>query len=155
MDWTTWDREVATVNQFYIWAASPKRRLVEENPILQRENRAPEHHRRGRSTTPAEASHQGAAKDVKWLTPRMYRMWRDVGLRGYTPEGLPDPSFRGRFASRNATYADLMIRTGLRLCEQTSLSVFEVPSEVPGTLNARTWIPHVIAKYLSLIHICV
>ncbi|MGW3021160.1 tyrosine-type recombinase/integrase [Streptomyces longwoodensis] len=153
VDWTTWDREVATVNQFYIWAAHPRRGFVRENPILQRENRAPEHHRRGRDITPAEASRQGPRRDVKWLTPRMYRTWRDVGLRGYTPEGLPDKSFRGRFASRNATYADLMIRTGLRLCEQTSLSVFEVPAEIPGTLNARTWIPHVIAKYGSARHI--
>jgi len=30
--------------------------------------------------------------DVKWVTPRTYRLWRDVGLIGYGISGQPDPS---------------------------------------------------------------
>jgi site-specific recombinase XerD len=39
-----------------------------------------------------------------------------------------------------------MIRTGLRLSEQTSLSLYEVPEIVPGVLIARTRLPRAIAK---------
>ncbi|KJS53503.1 integrase [Streptomyces rubellomurinus subsp. indigoferus] len=152
VDWVTWDREVATVNAFYKWAVHPRRAYAAENPIIQREARAHPaqgHHRGTTTMTPAESSHTGPRNEVVWLTPQMYRMWRDVGLRGYTPAGLPDRSFRGRFATRNATYSDLMIRTGVRLCEQTSLSLFELPHQVPGQANTRTWLPAAIAKYGS------
>ncbi|MDH6700426.1 integrase [Streptomyces sp. MAA16] len=150
VDWTTWDREVATVNAFYQWAIHPKRAYAAENPIIQREARAhPSQGHRTVTMTPAESSHTGPRNEVVWLTPEMYRSWRDVGLRGYTPAGMPDPSFRGRFATRNATYSDQMIRTGMRLCEQTSLSLFELPHQVPGKANTRTWLPEAIAKYGS------
>ncbi|QDO42893.1 site-specific integrase [Streptomyces sp. RLB3-17] len=150
VDWQTWDREVATVNSFYNWAIHPRRKYAAENPILQRESRARDSHGRRRGgTTPAEASHTGPRNQIVWLTPEMYRAWRDIGLRGYTHQGLRDRSFRGRFGTRNATYSDLMIRTGLRLCEQTSLSLFEVPHPVPGKANLRSWLPWTIAKYGS------
>lgn len=142
---TTWDREVADVNTFYNWAVYHGYTRV--NPIVQRESRIRDPHRRGAgTTTPAEASQQGPLNDVEWMTAAMYRLWRDVGLRGLTASGLPNPSFRGRFASRNATYSDLLIRTGLRLCEQTALSLFDIPTLVPGVDNARAWLPEAIAK---------
>jgi site-specific recombinase XerD len=146
---TTWDREVATVNQFYGWAV--RSGLAFSNPILSR----PVHrHRPGargvggvaEGWTPAEATHQGSRRDVAWLPPRVYQRWRDVGVRGFGPDGLPDPGFRGRYAGRNAAFTDLLIRTGLRLSEATSLSLFELPSRVGGVVNARTWLPAAIAK---------
>jgi site-specific recombinase XerD len=140
----TWDREVATVNRFYRWAV--RQGYVAANPIVQRESRSHEPWRQSLGETPAESSHQGPRHDVRWMPPATYRRWRDVGVRGFTVAGLPDRSFRGRYASRNATYADFMIRTGLRLSEQTSLSLYEVPEIVPGVLNARTWLPRAIAK---------
>ena len=152
VDWTTWDREVATVNTFYKWAVDSERGYADRNPILQREARLHLAHGRGRQgsvTTPAESSRTGPRGEVVWLTPEMYRSWRDVGLRGYTPQGLADRSFRGRFGTRNATYSDLMIRTGMRLCEQTSLSLFELPHPVPGKANVRTKLPWRIAKFGS------
>ena len=33
---------------------------------------------------------------MKWVTPRTYRLRRDVGLLGYDADGQPDPSWRGR-----------------------------------------------------------
>ena len=141
---TTWDREVATVNQFYRWAVAQGHA---RNPFLQRESRSRDPRRRRSSgRTPAEASHTGRRNDIEWLPPAAYRQWRDIGVRGFTADGLPDRSFRGRFASRNATYCDLMIRTGLRLSEQTSLSVFELPEPVAGMLHMRAWLPSAIAK---------
>jgi site-specific recombinase XerD len=140
----TWDREVATVNQFYRWAV--RQGYVAANPILQRESRSREPGRQSSDETPAESSHEGPRHDMEWMPPATYRQWRDVGVRGFTVAGLPDRSFRGRYASRNATYSDLMIRTGLRLSEQTSLSLYDVPEIVPGVLIARTRLPRAIAK---------
>ncbi|MFF7117491.1 tyrosine-type recombinase/integrase [Streptomyces albogriseolus] len=141
---TTWDREVATVHQFYIWAV--REGHAARNPFRQRKSRSRDPRKRTAEETPAEASHEGRRNDIEWLPPVLYRQWRDAGLRGFTPEGLPDRSFRGRFASRNGAYSDSMIRTGLRLSEQTSLSLFELPEVVPGLLNMRSWLPKAIAK---------
>jgi site-specific recombinase XerD len=143
----TWDREVATVNQFYRWAL--RQGYVAANPIIQRESRSREPGRQSSDETPAESSHQGPRNDMEWMPPATYRQWRDIGVRGFTAAGLADRSFRGRYASRNATYTDLMIRTGLRLSEQTSLSLYEVPEIIPGMLNAWTWLPRAIAKGAS------
>jgi site-specific recombinase XerD len=147
----TWDREVATVNKFYRWAV--RQGYVAANPIIQRESRSREPWRQDSGETPAEYSHQGPRHDMAWMPPATYRQWRDVGVRGFTVAGLADRSFRGRYASRNATYADFMVRTGLRLSEQTSLSLYDVPEIVPGVLNARTWLPRAIAKGGSARHI--
>ena len=70
----------------------------------------------------------------------------DVGIRGYLPDGQEDSSFRGRWASRDAAYTDLMIRTGLRNSEQSSLSMYELPERVAGISNFRTILPSSIAK---------
>lgn len=147
----TWDREVATVNRFYRWAV--RMGHVQQSPFVQRDVRHQLSHRSGATETPAEASHLGPRRDVRWLTPAMYRRWRDVGVRGLQADGLPDPSFRGRYASRNAAYTDLLIRTGLRLSEQTSLSLFEVPRPSTATGHARSWLPASIAKGGSARHI--
>jgi hypothetical protein len=55
----------------------------------------------------------------------------------------------GAFAGEHAAFADLMVRTGLRLCEQSLLTMFElpdVPSPGSGVVNARTVLPNAIAK---------
>jgi integrase len=85
------------------------------------------------------------------LTPADYRLWRDIGLRGYGADGLPRGGFRGRWEGRNAAFADLMVRTGMRLEEQSSLTVFEVPVHPSprGTGFQRFWLPESIAKGAS------
>ncbi len=150
VEFSTWDREVATVNRFYRWAV--RRGHVPDNPILQREGRGSPFRRSDGREVPAEASSTGPRRRVAWLTPAMYRQWRDAGVRGLDLQGRPDPGFRGRFASRNAAYTDLMFRTGLRLAEQTSLSLFEVPELAGGVVNARAWLPARIAKGGSARH---
>lgn len=143
-----WDREVATVNQFYVWAVSQG--LVAGNPIRQRiETRQGISGRGEPRQVPAESSHVGPSRDVKWLPPRSYHLWRNVGVCGFASEDQPREEFRGRWAARNAAFADLMVRTGLRLCEQSSLTMFELP-DVPlrgsGVVNARMVLPNSIAK---------
>ncbi len=147
---STWDRELAAVNQFYRWQV--KAGNVQANPIPQRAVRLPsfESGWRGRGSpggeTPATASHGARREKVEWLPAASYRRWRDVGMRGYTPEGLVDPEFRGRWAARNATFCDLMVRTGMRLSEQCALTVFEVPLDPGSGGYQRFWLPPVIAK---------
>jgi hypothetical protein len=103
---STWDREVAAVNQFYDWAV--RHGYLVDNPVPQRQRRrAPVEAGRPTSrsvpvgTTPATYSHDAARERVQWLPPPAYGRWRDVGLRGYTGEGLPTRGFGD--AGPNAT----------------------------------------------------
>lgn len=143
----TWNREVATVNGFYRWAV--RRDLVRENPIEQRPTRDRDGHRRrdaGAAETPAEAAHDARRVALAWLPPASYRRWRDVGIRGYRRDGLADRAFRGRHASRNQAFCDLMVRTGLRVSEQVSLTRFELPEPDDLRVYHPTTLPVVIAK---------
>ena len=123
---STWNREVSAQNRFFRWQQARGR--IGVNPIPQRARRArPGSYRGELGTTAATYSHDARRSKVEWLPAASYRVWRDVGLRGYSHTGLPDPTFRGRWAARNATFADLMVRTGMRLTEQASLLRTEIP----------------------------
>jgi site-specific recombinase XerD len=139
------DRELAMLNGFYGWAY--RRGLVPYMPIPQRPRRVVRQRENsvGPPTTAAARSHDACRDLVRWLTPEQYRRWRDVGLRGYGTDGLPEPGFRGRWAARNAAFADLMVRTGLRLTEQASLTVGELPA-AGGSAYHRFWLPAAVAK---------
>ncbi|GAA2788233.1 hypothetical protein GCM10010470_23490 [Saccharopolyspora taberi] len=50
--------------------------------------------------------------------------------------GKGNVGFRGRWAGRNAAFCDLMVRTGMRLTEQASLTIFELPCH-PSRLNGH------------------
>jgi hypothetical protein len=43
--------------------------------------------------------------DVKWVTPRTYRLWRGTGLLGYDADGQPDPSWRGSKEAAKGLFA--------------------------------------------------
>ena len=128
---STWNREVAAVNRFYVWQM--RARNLATNPIPQMASRRPYEDWGSDGgqpvLRPATYSHAGSRERVQWLTAEAYRRWRDVGVRGYSAAGLPDPAFRGRWASRNAVFCDLLVRTGMRLSEQAGLTVFEVPTD--------------------------
>jgi hypothetical protein len=81
---------------------------------------------------PANRATGVRAANVKWFTPRTYRLWRDTGLRGYTVGGLPEAGWRGRNEGRNAAFADLLFESGLRLREAGCLLTIEVPDAVLG-----------------------
>ncbi|WP_245922395.1 site-specific integrase [Nocardia nova] len=98
------------------------------------------------ATTPATYSHGASRERIEWVPAATYRLWRDVGMRGYTPAGLPDSGFRGRWAARNALFTDVMVRTGLRLAEQSALTTFEMPTDRGLGGYQRFWLPMAIAK---------
>ncbi len=83
---------------------------------------------------------------VKWLTPRAYQQWRDVGLRGYRLDGSRDSSWRGRCDARNAAFANLLWSSGLRLREAGTLLMIEVPMAESGSRYARGRVAHAVAK---------
>ncbi len=142
---STWNRELALVSGFFAWAV--RQGLLARNPVAMRAGR--DHgQRRARDGTeiPAARARDAAGDRVDWLTPAQYRRWRDCGLRGYQASGLPDSRFRGRWASRNALFADVMVRTGLRLAEQASLTVLEIPHGLAGQGYQRFWLPGAVAK---------
>lgn len=147
----TWSQEVSHVNQFYVWAT--RQGQVGMMPIPHRARRpAPQGTLRAAGdgeTVPATYAHDEGGERVEWLPPISYRLWRDVGLRGYGADGLPVAGFKGRWSARNATFADLMVRTGMRLTEQSSLTVMEVPTGTGSGGYQRFWLPGSIAKWRS------
>ncbi len=147
---TTWNRELAAVNQFYRWAVQAGHVRVHPIPQAFRRPGPREADRARRSTLdeqrPATYARDVGATPVRWLPISSYRQWRDVGVRGFDVEGLPRSSFRGRWAARNAVFCDLMIRTGLRLAEQSALLVSEVPGKSSELDFSTFWLPAAIAK---------
>ena len=147
---STWNREVAAVSKFFRWAQWAGH--CPRQPIPHRLASAPpaglRAYRRGQEVA-ATYSHDARRDRIQWLTPSTYRTWRDVGLRGYSLSGLSDPGFRGRWAARNAAFADLMVRTGMRLSEQASIMVAELPLLSGPERYQRFWLAPAIAKRAS------
>ncbi|MFD7087855.1 site-specific integrase [Streptomyces sp. NPDC059896] len=117
-----WNRELAALTRLYKWAV--RRRHMAASPVTEREVMG----RRGEVVrVPAARATDVRSSNVKWLTPRAYRLWRDVGLRGYGADGRRDTSWRGRNDDRNAAYSDLLFSSGVRRSEGGSLLTIEIP----------------------------
>lgn len=149
---STWNREVAGVDAFYRWAVRAGHVATSPIPQVARRSRVGSHlaRRTVDEQRPATYARDAGGERVEWLPPVEYRLWRDVGVRGFDAAGLPRSGFRGRWVARNATFCDLMIRTGLRLAEQSALTVFDVPSWTPECgAYVRFWLPVAVAKGIS------
>ena len=59
---------------------------------------------------------------------------------------MSEPPATGDWSARNATFADLMVRTGMRLSEQVSLAMSELPTHVGMGGYQRFWPPRAIRK---------
>ena len=126
----TWNKAVAALTLLSSWAVSQGHMPRSPIPTAGR----------GRSRWGARSTNAKAQRN-RWVTPRTYRVWRDVGLRGYTLAAgqgnavvadAPDSSWRGRQAQRNAAFTDLMFTSALRRRELATLLVVELPA-VAGT----------------------
>ncbi|OEV19362.1 integrase [Streptomyces nanshensis] len=156
VDGDTWTQEVSHLQQFYVYAK--KKLWVPEIPIPQRPSRdANRGEKRGRrrskaastgatETVPATYAHDEGGEVMEWLPAQSYRRWRDVGVLGYDREGLPRDNFRGRWASRNGVFSDSTVRTGLRLEEQASRLITEVPTGPGPAGYSKSWLPKAISK---------
>lgn len=123
---TKWNRELAAFTSLYGWAA--ENRHVPRNPVAMRQVRG----RDGDVLTVAAARAKDARpSNVHWLTPRTWRRWVDVGLRGHARDGVPEPGWAGRLEDRNVALVRLLVTSGLRRSEGGSLLTFEVPARRP------------------------
>ncbi|MCX4718184.1 site-specific integrase [Streptomyces virginiae] len=119
---STWGKELAALRLLYDIAR--KLRFVADSPVLLRSFVLPD----GTMVESAElAPADVRGSDVKWLTPRAYRLWRDVGLGGLLSDGLENPSWPGRNDARDTSYADLVYSSGLRRREGGTLLLAELP----------------------------
>lgn len=118
-----WGRELAAYRLLYDWATA--RGYVAVNPVRLRSVRTRDG---AMAEVPELAPVDVRTSDVKWLTPRAWRLWRDVGLRGMLPDGTEDPAWRGRNDGRDAAFADLLYGSGLRRREAGTLLESELPS---------------------------
>ncbi|MFJ5924670.1 integrase [Kitasatospora sp. NPDC092948] len=157
IDGSTWSQDTSHVFQFYEHAK--REGWVSEIPIPLREAREsatspggpPVVDKRGRKSrkVPASYAHDEGGQRIEWLPAASYRRWRDVGVRGYDRCGLPRDNFRGRWASRNSTFTDKLVRTGMRLEEQGTLLRTEIPLGKGPPGYSKFWLPRSIAKRQS------
>jgi integrase len=132
--------DLAAIRRFYLWAAQ---QTGVENPVRLR---VVGQTRFGEDVTALEAGPSGVRRaDVKWLTPEAFRLWRNLGLRGFTAEGIPTPSWRGRTEDRDVAYAEGLYGTGLRMAEWSSMLTIELPSAGYEGLF-RGWVASACAK---------
>ncbi|MFF4617728.1 site-specific integrase [Nonomuraea jabiensis] len=120
---TKWDRELAAFMHLYKWAV--KYKVMPYNPAATTQVMG----RHGQVLTVPEARAKDARPtNVHWLTPRTWRRWIDIGLRGHTRDGVPEPGWVGRTEDRNVAFAKVLVSSGLRRSEGGSLLTFEVPA---------------------------
>lgn len=135
------NRELAALRLLYDWAALTG--LIAGSPVVLASGRG----RDGRSSSgPALRSKDVRSANVKWLTPRFYRRWRDIGLGGYGIDGRRDRSWRGRGDGRNVAFAELLWSSGLRLREAGSMLVCELPTR-SGRAYCRGRVPAATSKW--------
>ena len=127
----SWNRAVAALDKLYRWAVEEG--LVTQSPFTYRDvwRRLPSGAGRTRIVTRNQAYERAAKRaDVKFITIEDYRRFRDVGLQGLSPDGTARAGARDRNGSRNALFADLLITTGLRLEEASSLLAVEIEDAI-------------------------
>ncbi|HVV51038.1 MAG TPA: site-specific integrase, partial [Polyangia bacterium] len=136
---SSWNRAVATLDKLYRWGAAQG--LVAEAPFTHRAVWRRGHAgRRGHIAARNDACERAAKRsDVRFVTLEDYRVFRDVGLRGLTLEGAERPGARDRNGARNALFAELLVTTGLRLEEASSLFAAEVPGAAAAA-DRQIWL---------------
>lgn len=142
---STWNRESAGALRFFRWALQEG--LISESPVgySQREGGWRRSGERRARTVVAERRSGGSRGHLTWMTGAEYRRWRDVGVRGFTESGVRPIITSRSMSGRDSAYVDMMVRTGLRLTEQSSLIVTDVPAR-DGSPYVSGDLPSAIAK---------
>lgn len=122
--------DLAALAALYGWAS---RRHGIANPVLRREILAPARRRdTWGAAGPAHAAAEPAGvrdRDVKWLDPKAVGRWINVGMLGFSLDGLEPDSPAGRTGARDAAFAGLLYGSGLRVSEAASLLADELPDD--------------------------
>jgi len=136
-----WNRGLAAITRLYDWAIG--RGEISSSPVLKRRIIG---YRGFEIDVPVARSTDYRPSDVKWMTPRAYRLWRDVGLRGYDNAGLIRTAWQGRCDGRDVAFADLLSESGLRRREAGAQLTIEIPTAQPGQNYPHGWVATAIAK---------
>jgi site-specific recombinase XerD len=134
-------RELAAIGKFYVW--QQRRGVVKSSPVALRERKLPSG---DTATRPALRPRSVRSVRLKWLTPRAYRRWRDIGLGGYLADGTRDAKWRGRNDGRNLALAETLWSSGLRLREGGTLLLAELPGFGDGIHYAKGRLAQAAAK---------
>jgi site-specific recombinase XerD len=134
-------RELAALGKFYGW--QQRQGSVSGSPIAMRE-RVDD----GGEVISTPALRPKAVRSIrlKWLTPRAYRRWRDVGLAGYLADGTRDTKWRGRTDGRNLAMSETLWSSGLRLREAGTVLMCELPAFELENHYARARVGRAVAK---------
>lgn len=122
---STWNRFLAALDKWAHWSVAQG--LILQSPFRRVEHTVVTPQGLAVVSSNAERDADDKSASVSFLPYEQYVVWRDVGLRGHLPGGGPDPAWRGRHGARNALFADLLVGTGMRLSEASSLLVNEIP----------------------------
>ncbi len=124
---SSWNRMIAALDKLYRWAADEK--IIAAAPFSYRQIWSRASTSGAVITMAVNCAKESGARngDMRFLDLPRYLVFRDVGLRGRLPDGREDPTWRGRNGERNALFAELLITTGLRLQEASSLLLSELP----------------------------
>jgi len=131
-------RELAACKKFFDW--QHQRGTMAANPDA---GQADSWHE---PDDPSLRPRDARATRVKWLTPRAFQQWRDVGLGGHLLDGSRDCSWRGRNDGRNLAFANLLWSSGLRLREAGTLLVSELPEPDANARYLRARVGDAVAK---------
>ena len=117
----SWNRAVACLDRLYRWGVQEG--LIAEAPFTHRSVWRQRHAGRRSQVAARNDAYEPAARraDVSFVTLEDYRRFRDVGLKALLPNGRTRPGARDRTGIRNALFSDLLVTTGLRLEEASSL----------------------------------
>ncbi|MGW4689686.1 tyrosine-type recombinase/integrase [Streptomyces sp. NPDC004244] len=122
---STWNRFIAALDKFVEWSLAEGLLAADPFRRIERAVWTPRGVQVMRVNAEREVDEESGP--VRFLPYEEYLLWRDVGLRGLTPDGRPDPLWRGRHGERNCAFADKVVGTGLRLTEASSVLLPEVP----------------------------
>ena len=124
---SSWNRAVAALDKLYRWALDE--RIISALPFVYRQAWAPPSPRITQQVGATNTARERGARngDMRFLDLERFKVFCDVGLSGRLPDGSEDPTWRGRNGARNAFFAELLITTGLRLQEASSLMLTELP----------------------------
>ena len=123
---TTWNQHVSVLSCFYQWAVAEGHASAVPFSYAQ----AIVSYADNARTVQVNLARRRAPRPhvtIKYLEKEFAELFVK-GLRGLTPDGLEDRSFRGRDLVRNAAVGGLALATGLRLQEFTYLLVWEIPA---------------------------
>lgn len=141
---STWDRSIAALDKWVAWSMDAG--LLEHEPFRYVDKTVLTPAGLKQIRVNAESEPDADARPIEFVAFEDYLLWRDVGLRGELPEGGPDPRWRGRNGERNALFADVLIYTGMRLGEASSLLLPELPQPDGGRVAGEVRLSRAVAK---------